>query len=75
MPTPNSNITYTALHQKVLIVATHRVEGTWKAYCVPVPGRNHRQEAETYWQENGVDIGEARARALFPQYSEIPYAL
>ncbi len=68
---------YAALHRKVLVVARTRVEGKWKAYCGPVPGINHEEEAN---DENcgplydGDDVGEKVARVLFPEFDGIPYA-
>ena len=54
-----------ALARQVLVVATTRIEGTWKAYCDAVPGENHDDE----WQkvlEDGCQVSERVARVLFP---------
>lgn len=67
-------IQYTAIHSKVLIVAVHRAEGTWKAYVTPVPGQNHSMEAPHYWQHDGEQLGEKQARAFFPYLEEKPYS-
>jgi hypothetical protein len=67
------NTRYTAIHRNVLIVARLRTDG-WKAYVVPVPGRNHDKEAEALWQHEGSQLSEAKARPFFPQFSHIPYA-
>ena len=39
-------VVHCALASRVLAVATTRVEGTWKAYCDAVPGRDHRAECD-----------------------------
>jgi hypothetical protein len=69
-----TNIEYIAVHSKVLIVAVHRVEGTWKAYVTPVAGINHRYEAPISWQSEGEQMGESQARAFFPHLKDKPYA-
>lgn len=61
-----------ALSWNVLAVATTRIEGTWKAYCGAVPGQNHDHE----WQEvmdQGCQLPEGIARAIFPCLADIPY--
>ena len=66
-------IEYTAVHSKVLIVAVHRAEGSWKAYVTPVAGINH--ERETWgWQADGEQLYERRARVFFPHLEDKPYA-
>ena len=62
-----------AIHSQVLLVAKTRIEGTWKAYCVPVPGVNHEEE-QKMWQEYGTPMTEKMARAAFPRFEEVPYA-
>ena len=65
--------THRALAMRVLIVATTRLEGTWKAYADAVPGMTHDNE----WQmvlRNGDELPEAVARVLFPFFEEVPYA-
>jgi hypothetical protein len=62
-----------ALDRNVLMVATTRIEGAWKCYIGPVPGRNHDEE----WIEvfsSGSTVPEAIARAAFPAFADIPYA-
>jgi hypothetical protein len=69
----NPYIRIKALHCGVLCVATLRIEGTWKAYCASVPGMNHNEE----WRDvlnNGDEIEEGIARAVFPIFEGIPYA-
>lgn len=61
------------LHRQVLVVATTRIEGEWKAYCGPVPGRSHDEEEGLVLAE-GCDVGERIARCLFPHMEGIPYA-
>lgn len=61
------------LHRQVMVVATTRIEGAWKAYCAPVPGISHDQE-EGPVLDHGCDIGERVALVLFPHMKGIPYA-
>ena len=63
-----------ALHQKILIIAVHRVEGTWAAYATPVPGINHQNEAPIAWPRYGEKVSERHARHFFPHLKEKPYA-
>lgn len=61
-----------ALASRVLVVAQTRIEGTWSAYCGPVPGIDHRRE----WQEvlnSGDKLREVVARAIFPEFEGVPY--
>jgi hypothetical protein len=64
---------YTAIHMRVLLVARTRVEGSWAAYCVPVPGHNHDEE-QHLWRNEGVKLVESLARVAFPQFEDVPYA-
>ena len=62
-----------ALNRDVLVVATTRIEGTWKAYCGAVPGFNHDAE----WREilrHGGTVEERIARAMFPEFADMKYA-
>lgn len=62
-----------AMHSRVLVVATTRITGHWKAYCAAVHGRGHREE----WEEvlrHGDQLRESWARALFPRWEPVPYA-
>jgi hypothetical protein len=61
------------LHRQVLVVATTRVEGMWKAYCGPVPGMNHDMEEQPVL-DYGCDVGEKIGLVLFPHMKGIPYA-
>lgn len=61
------------LHRQVLVVATTRIEGMWKAYCGPVPGLSHDAEEQPVL-ESGCDVGEKVALVLFPHMRGIPYA-
>lgn len=67
-------LAYSALHPKVLAVAVPRFEGTWKVYVMPVEGQNHEEEAARHWQQNGNQVSEAVARAIFPYLAQLPYA-
>jgi hypothetical protein len=61
------------LHRQVMVLARTRIEGTWKAYCFPVPGMNHDQE-EYLWQADGQQLPEGTARAMFGFLENIPYS-
>ena len=61
------------LHRQVLVVAKTRAEGTWKAYCFPVPGINHNDEMYL-WEKEGSQLPEAIARSLFSEFEGLPYA-
>jgi hypothetical protein len=64
---------YYAAHRQVLYVATTRIEGTWKAYVAPVPGKNHDEEWEAVLRR-GVPVWEPEARIYFPEFAALPYA-
>jgi hypothetical protein len=62
-----------ALCRDVLVVATTRIEGTWKAYCAAVPGQNHDNE----WQEvlrQGSPLIKEIACVIFKDFAAIPYS-
>ena len=61
------------LHRQVMVIAKIRVEGTWKAYCFPVPGQNHDDE-EYLWETEGVQLNELEARAMFGFLENVPYS-
>jgi len=65
---------YRAIHRKVLVVATDRSDLTWKAYVVPVPGKDHSREADLLWQTEGSQLPESEARAFFPDLALTEYA-
>ncbi len=72
----SEDITWIAIHRRVLVVATFREEGTWKtwkAYVVPVAGMNHNLEAEG-WREDGAALCESHARAFFGYLEDTRYA-
>ena len=62
-----------ALACRVLVVARTRVECAWCAYCDAVPGHNHGDEQQAVL-DYGSKLGENVARALFPQFKDVPYA-
>lgn len=62
-----------ALSMRVLVVAKTRVECAWSAYCDAVPGLDHRLETDGVL-DYGAKVDEAVARALFPEFDEVPYA-
>lgn len=61
-----------ALACRVLVVATSRIEGTWSAYCDAVHGESHDHEQQGVL-DHGDKLGEHVARAMFPEFSEVPY--
>lgn len=61
------------LHRCVMCLARTRVEGTWNAYCFPVPGQNHDTE-EYLWKTEGVKLPEQVAKIMFPSFDKVPYA-
>ena len=64
------------LHRQVMVVARTRADGTWKAYCFPVPGVDHDAE-EALWETEGSQLPERFARAMFgylKDLSEMEYA-
>lgn len=61
------------LHRQVMVLARIRVEGAWKAYCFPVPGKNHDEE-EHLWQDEGSQLPEPVAREMFGFLEDLPYA-
>ncbi len=62
-----------AIHSKVLVVGKMRIEGTWRAYCFPVPGVCHREEWQR-WRTDGAPLPEPVARAIFGFLEEVPYS-
>jgi len=67
------DISSIALHSEVLVVAKTRIEGTWKAYCAPVAGVNHKEEIREVLR-NGVEVYEEYAVVMFPIFEGVPYA-
>jgi len=68
---------HVALHRQVLVIASTRVENTWKAHCHVVEGLNHDREAEEAYEGGlGAPMAERHARALFPRppFSGLKYA-
>ena len=61
-----------ALSQRVLAVATTRIEGAWSAYIDAVPGMNHAEE-EAEVLAHGNKLPEQVARVLFPLFKELNY--
>ena len=61
------------LHRCVLAVAKTRREGTWAAYVVPVPGKNHEEELYL-WETEGAKMLQSDARHFFPEFNDKPYA-
>lgn len=62
-----------SLSPGVIAVARTRIEGAWAAYVDAVPGLSTQQD-----QQHVLDLGtkmwEDSARAIFPQFKELPYA-
>ena len=61
------------LSQCVLAVAKTRIEGAWSAYVDAVPGYYHEAEADAV-MSRGAKLPEPVARAVFPQFKDVPYA-
>lgn len=62
-----------ALSRTALCVAKTRIEGAWNAYCMGVPGINHKLESIAVVRE-GDKLPENIALAIFPEYTGVPYA-
>ena len=64
---------YVALNHNVLVVAHVHAYG-WTAYCAPVEGHNHDEEARGVIDWGGA-IREEYARAMFPRepWKSLPY--
>lgn len=60
-----------ALAWNVLVVAELKPDG-WRAYVAPVPGKNHREEADAVLK-HGVKLTEGIARAIFPSFADEKY--
>tara|TARA_R100001244_G_C5120770_1_gene123441 strand:+ start:260 stop:430 length:171 start_codon:yes stop_codon:yes gene_type:complete len=55
-----------------MVVARIRYDG-WKAYCFPVPGKNHDEE-EYLWETQGSQLSEKEARPMFGFLDDLNYA-
>jgi hypothetical protein len=62
-----------ALAQRVLAVATTRIEGCWAAYIDAVPGHDHKIEAADVL-DYGSKLPAEYARVLFPEFADLEYA-
>ena len=58
-------VIYYPLHRRVLVVALEWLDGTWCAYCVPVPGEDHDEECHL-WRRHGCTLTVWVAHGLFP---------
>ena len=65
---------YHAMHRQVLVVMQTRIEGSWRAYCGPVPGMSHKEELQPVLSL-GDTVGEKLALCMFSEMKGIPYAL
>jgi hypothetical protein len=63
-----------ALAQRVLVVASTRVEGKWAAYIDAVLGVDHEEESDEVLKR-GCKLPENIARLLFCEFKNLPYAL
>ena len=61
------------LAHDIVVVARTRIEGTWKAYIGSTTERRHEDAVPTILMR-GAPVHEAMARALFPQFKDLPYA-
>lgn len=67
-------IDWVSLHHRVICVAQTRVEGAWRAFVSPVQGSVEYQLNHVI--ATGAPLqNEEAARALFPPWSVLPYAL
>ena len=66
-------IIWMPLASRVIAAAKSRIEGKWAAYCDAVPGIEHRKEFIRVL-EYGDKLAEWKARALFPEFKDLPYA-
>lgn len=66
-------IRHRALSRNVLVAARTRIECAWVAYVDAVPRRDHDFECGNVLK-HGAKLPEKVARALFPQFDEVPYA-
>lgn len=64
---------YRPLSTRVLVAAQTRVECTWAAYCDAVDGDDYDREMLEVLH-TGVKLQEEVARALFPEFDQVPYA-
>ena len=56
----------------VMAVARTRIEGAWAAYIDAVQGLSFQQD-QKHVLDRGTKIPENFARAIFPQFKELPY--
>lgn len=61
------------LARDIVVVARTRSEGTWKAYIGTTDEWSH-PDATSDVLERGTAVRERVARAIFPQFKELPYA-
>jgi len=66
-------VAWMPLASRVIAAAQTRIEGAWAAYCDAVPGYDHRVEYEEVLR-TGDKMAEWKARALFPEFKDLPYA-
>lgn len=61
------------LARDIVVVASTRVEGTWKAYIASTKERSHK-DAVPAVLERGTAVREPIARVLFPHFKNLPYS-
>ena len=66
-------VRHIALASRVLVASITRVECTWRAYCDAVVGWKHTEEVRGVL-DHGDTVPERIARAMFPEFDEIPYS-
>ena len=62
-----------ALAHDIVVVATTRIEGTWKAYIGSTKERRHEDAVLTILR-HGAYVHESIARVLFPHFKDVPYS-
>lgn len=69
----DENPLWVPLNRNILVVVRMRVERSWAAYIVAVPGLDHDEECHL-WRDYGTRLAEAVARGIFPEFRLVPYA-
>ena len=61
------------LSPSVIAVARTRIEGAWKAYCDTIKGVDRLANYNAVL-DYGCAVSEPIARAMFPEFDDVPYA-
>jgi hypothetical protein len=71
-PQPRPQRQWKCLGANILVAADFTFGSNWKAYILPVPGKNHEEEVELLFQ-CGSMLEEDLARFLFPEFDRFAY--